>query len=171
MFLRITERFRCEGLSFNMTPVIDVVFLLIVFFVVVFQFIGTEGSQVQLPADCSFAESIDENRPWPATITMTGTDQGRVSLSVGTEKIEAAGKAELVRMVQMSLDEHLRNLSEDERVVVLRIDKNISYADAQYALAAAAASSASSLQLATLAQTSPATPTSRGSAETSRDKD
>ena len=53
-----------------------------------------------------------------------------------------------------SLDKHLLGLPEDERVVVLRIDRDISYADAQYALAAAAESSASRLRLATLAETS-----------------
>jgi biopolymer transport protein ExbD len=154
MFLRIAERFRCEGLSFNMTPVIDIVFLLIIFFVVVFQFIGTQGPQVQLPQDCSFAESIDETRPRPATITAGRTNKGQVSFSVGGEIIQAAGKFELMQLMQKSLDERLRNLPEPELVVVLRIDKNISYADAQYALAAAAASSASRLRLATLAETS-----------------
>jgi biopolymer transport protein ExbD len=44
-------------------------------------------------------------------------------------------------------------LPEDEAVVVLRIDKDISYGDAQYALAAAAESSATGLRLATLAET------------------
>ncbi len=154
MLLKITERFRPEGLTFNMTPVIDIVFLLIVFFVVVFQFIGTEGPQIQLPADCSFAESIDENRPWPATITAGRTDKGQVSFSVGGEKIHATDKTELMQLLQKSLDEHLRNLPEPERVVVLRIDRNISYSDAQYALAAAAESSANRLRLATLAETS-----------------
>jgi biopolymer transport protein ExbD len=151
MLLRIAERFRSEGFSFNMTPVIDIVFLLIVFFVVVFQFIGTEDIKVQLPAECSFAESIDENRPLPATITASITDQGGITFSVGPEKIRAADKHKLMKLMQTSLDERLRKLPESQRVVVLRIDKNISFADAQYALAAAAESSANRLRLATLA--------------------
>jgi biopolymer transport protein ExbD len=152
MLLRTAERFRSEGLTFNMTPVIDIVFLLIVFFVVVFQFIGTEDTKVQLPADCNFAESLGENRPLPATITASMTNQGRINFSVGTEKIQAADKHKLMQMMQKSLDESLRKLPESQRVVVLRIDKNISFADAQYALAAAAESSANRLKLATLAE-------------------
>lgn len=155
MLLKIAERFRCEGLIFNMTPVIDIVFLLIVFFVVVFQFIGTEGPQVQLPAECSFAENINENRPWPATITAGRTDDGQIVFAVGPENIKAESKAELIQTMQKSLDGHLSNLPGQERVVVLRIDKDISFADAQYALAAAAASSANRMRLATLAETSP----------------
>ena len=155
MLLRTAERFRSEGLSFNMTPVIDVVFLLIVFFVVVFQFIGTEDSKVLLPSNCSFAESINENRPLPATITASMTNEGQVSFSVGPEKIQAAGKPELMKLMKKSLDELLRKLPESQRVVVLRIDKNVSFAYAQYALAAAAESSANRLRLATLADTSP----------------
>jgi biopolymer transport protein ExbD len=151
MLLRIAERFRSDGLSFNMTPVIDIVFLLIIFFVVVFQFIGTDDTKVQLPADCIFAESIDEDRPLPATITAGKTEQGGVIFSVGPEKIRTVDKYQLMQMIQKSLDERLRKLPESQRVAVLRIDKNISFADAQYALAAAAESSANRLRLATLA--------------------
>jgi biopolymer transport protein ExbD len=154
MPLRIAERFRSEGLSFNMTPVIDIVFLLIVFFVVVFQFIGAEDTQIQLPADCNFAESIDENRPLPATITVCRTNESGVGFLISGERIEAPDKAELMQMMRKTLDERLRRFPASERVAVLRIDKNISFADAQYALAAAAESSASKLRLATLAETS-----------------
>ena len=112
MLLRIAERFRSEGLSFNMTPVIDVVFLLIVFFVVVFQFIGSEDSKVQLPADCSFAESIDENRPRPATITACRINEDRVSFSISGAQIQISSKAELIQTMQKSLDERLMNLPE-----------------------------------------------------------
>jgi biopolymer transport protein ExbD len=134
-----------------MTPLIDIVFLLIVFFVVVFQFIGTDDTKVQLPAECNFAEGIDENRPLPATVTASITDVGWVTFSVGPEKIQAADKHKLMQMIQKSLDEYLWKLPESQRVVILRIDKNINFADAQYALAAAAESSANKLRLATLA--------------------
>ena len=153
MFLKSAERFRDSGISFNMTPVVDIVFLLIVFFVVTFQFIGTEDSQVQLPAGCEFAESIDDSQMFPATITMRRTDQGEVSFAVGAEKIETANRTDLLQAARKSLNECLKTLPEDEAVVVLRIDKDISYGEAQYALAAAAESSATGLRLATLAET------------------
>jgi biopolymer transport protein ExbD len=152
MLLRLAERFRTDGLTFNMTPVIDIVFLLIVFFVVVFQFISTDDTKVQLPVGCGFAESIDENRSPPAIITAGKTDDGRVNFSVGTEKIQATDNYKLMQMMQKSLNQRLRNLPESQRVVVLRIDKNVSFEDAQYALAAAAECSANRLRLATLAE-------------------
>lgn len=152
MPLRIAERFKSEGPSFNMTPVIDIVFLLIVFFVVVFQFIGSDDSQVQLPADCSFAESPDEDRSLLATITASITDDGGITFSVCGKTIHSQDKHKLMKLIRTSLDERLHTLPESQRQVVLRIDKNIVFADAQYILAAAAESLANKLRLATLAE-------------------
>jgi biopolymer transport protein ExbD len=90
---------------------------------------------------------------FPATITMRRTDQGEVSFAVGAEKIETANRTDLLQAARKSLNECLKTLPEDEAVVVLRIDKDISYGEAQYALAAAAESSATGLRLATLAET------------------
>ena len=154
MFLRIDERYRCEGVAFNMTPVIDIVFQLIIFFLLAFQFSGTEGTQVDLPQGCSFAESFDDGQAWSAAITVRRTTEGQVSLAVGAEQIDSADRTELVRIAKDSLEAHLRSLPENQRVVVLRIDREITCADAQYALAAAAQSSAAGLRLATFAQTS-----------------
>lgn len=153
MFSTISERFRCKGVSFNITPLIDIVFLLIIFFLVVFQFIGTESPQVDLPRGCSFAESLDDGRDWPAAITVHRSHDGQIRFAVGAEQIDSADRTQLVQMVTNSLERHLRNLREDQRIVVLRIDKEITYADAQYALAAAAQSSATGLRLATRGET------------------
>lgn len=150
MFLKSAERLKDSGVSFNMTPVIDIVFLLIVFFVVVFQFIGTEDSAVQLPEGCEFAESIDENQIFPASITMRRTDMGEIGFSVSGQKIETDDKDLLVRSAKTVLNESLKASADSERFVVLRIDKDICFGDAQYALAATAESSATGLRLATL---------------------
>lgn len=155
MNFRLNERFVKKELSFNMTPVIDIVFLLIIFFVVVFQFIGSDDSVVNLPEDCDFAQKLDENKPWPATITIKTDDADKINVSVSGRTITAENKNELIRLMQKSLDETLANLPPDKKIVVLRIDKNVNYRDAQYALAAAANSSANRLRLATLAEQEP----------------
>ena len=48
---------REESGSFNMTPIIDIVFLLIIFFLVVCQFIEAENFPVAVPDGCEFAQS------------------------------------------------------------------------------------------------------------------
>jgi len=152
---RINERFEKKELSFNMTPVIDIVFLLIIFFVIVFQFIGPDDSIINLPDNCDFAQALEDNQPWPATITIIADDSGKPVISIAGQTINCRDKNELMQVMQKSLDQHLKNLPPDEKIVVLRIDKNINYSDAQYALAAAANSSANRLRLAALAQPEP----------------
>jgi biopolymer transport protein ExbD len=155
MNFRLNECLAKKELSFNMTPVIDIVFLLIIFFVVVFQFIGSDDSIVNLPEDCDFAQKLDENKPWPATITLKADDADKITVSIGGQTIDTGNKNELMGLMQKSLDETLSILPPDEKIVVLRIDKNVNYRDAQYALAAAANSSANRLRLATLAEQEP----------------
>jgi biopolymer transport protein ExbD len=152
MFSPITERFGSREFSFNMTPLIDIVFLLIIFFVIVFQFIGAEGVRVDLPQDCGFARSGDEGQLAPAAITVRKTDEGQISFAVGAEQADAGDRKELARTLAGSLDRRLKNLPQQQRVVVLRIDKDVTCAEAQYALAAAAGSCALRLRLATLAE-------------------
>ncbi len=59
MSLRTTVQFRSPDRSgtFNMTPIIDIVFLLIIFFLVVCQFIEAENFPVAVPDGCEFTQS------------------------------------------------------------------------------------------------------------------
>jgi biopolymer transport protein ExbD len=134
-----------------MTPVIDIVFLLIVFFVVVFQFIETENEPVALPRGCDFAENADDAQNWPATITMRRNKRDEITFIIGSEKMVIEDKPKLIEFAAETLNNLLEKLPKDERVVVLRIDKNIDYGHAQYALSAVAKSIAMGLQLATTA--------------------
>ena len=56
--------------SFNMTPIIDIVFLLIIFFLVVCQFIEAENFPVTVPDDCEFAQSDSEPGGQVTTVTV-----------------------------------------------------------------------------------------------------
>ena len=44
-----TKIYRVGGIQFNMAPLIDIVFLLIIFFMLVNQFVGVENAPVDLP--------------------------------------------------------------------------------------------------------------------------
>ncbi len=152
MSLRIPSKFYSHDSpgTFNMTPIIDIVFLLIIFFVVVCQFIEAENFPVAVPDSCEFAQSDAEHQAGLATVTVMKTSEEKCDFAVGSEKIQTSDYAHIVDKLAQLIDIRLKNLPADRRVVTLRIDKDICFTDAQYALAGVAASSATDIQLAVL---------------------
>ena len=63
--------------------------------------------------------------------------------------------AEVVLQLGRLIDGRLKNLPVEQRVVTLRVDKDIDFQHAQYALAGIAASSARDIQLAAFKHTRP----------------
>ncbi len=136
--------------SFNMTPIIDIVFLLIIFFLVVCQFIEAENFPVAVPDECGFAENDLERKGQVTTVTVIRTTDERTDFAVGAEKIAAANYTDIVEKLTKLIDMRLKDLPADGRVVILRIDKEVPFAQAQCALAGIAASCATDIQLAVL---------------------
>jgi len=134
--------------SFNMTPMIDIVFLLIIFFLVVFQFIEAENFPVAVPENCEFAEQTEDRKSVLTTVTVMKTEQDKVNFAVGSQKIAAASYPDVVEQLTRLIDMQLKDLPAAERIVTLRIDEDIDYFHAQYALAAVSASTAGDIQLA-----------------------
>jgi len=152
--------------SFNMTPVIDIVLLLIIFFLVVCKFIEAENFPVTVPDNCQFAESAFELGPQAVTLTVMKTkpkntisSEGQAALptvckevvfAVGAEKVWAADYDTLVKKLTGLIDARLAIYHPSRAVVTLRIDKEVCFEQAQYALAAVAASTATDVRLAVL---------------------
>lgn len=136
--------------SFNMTPIIDIVFLLIIFFMVVCQFIEAENFPVNVPEGCEFAQSDTEPGSQITTVSVMKTTEDKVEFAVGSEKITQSSRAGIVEKLAQLIDIRLRELPPEGKVITLRIDKDIRFAHAQYALAGVAASSATDIRLATL---------------------
>jgi biopolymer transport protein ExbD len=136
-----------------MTPIIDIVFLLIIFFLVVCKFIEAENFPVAVPDDCKFARSEPEPAAQMTTVTVMRTTEGGVDFAVGSGKIPASDHPDLSGVVDKLaelIDARLQALPADCRVVSLRVDRDICFAEAQYALAGVAASCATEIQLAAL---------------------
>lgn len=150
MSFKINNPFRSSTQSFNMTPIIDIVFLLIIFFLVVCQFIEAENFPVAVPDNCRFAQRNSEQQASPATVTVIKTDDKRTEFAIGSEKIDTSDYDNIAGKIAELIDVRLESLPRDHRIVTLRIDKDIRFADAQYALAGVAASSATDIQLAVL---------------------
>ncbi|MBW8001041.1 MAG: biopolymer transporter ExbD [Planctomycetes bacterium] len=152
-----TSHFRRLGRSgsFNMTPIIDIVFLLIIFFLVVCQFIEAENFPVNVPDNCDYAQSATESKSGLTTVTVMKTDDDGVGFAVGSQRVTAASRLALVEKLAGLIDVRLKDSPIDAKIVTLRIDKDIYFSDAQYALAAVAASNATDVQLATMKQKRP----------------
>ena len=142
--------------SFNMTPLIDVVFLPIIFFLVVCRFIEAENFPVAVPDDCESAGSGIETGSAGTTVTVMRTDEGGSVFAVGSERIELSEGSDLTEQIVRLVDISLGNLRSDQRLVTLRVDREVCFSDAQYALAAVAQSSATDIQLAVLRNKAPA---------------
>ena len=140
--------------SFNVTAIIDIVFLLIIFFLVVCRFIEAENFPVTVPDNCAFAEK-QPRKGQVTTVTVMKTETAAPRFAVGPELLAASDYTTLTRQMTERLNAQLKDLPEKQRVVTLRIDKDIHYADAQHVLAAVAASNAKDIQLATVSETSP----------------
>ena len=130
--------------SFNMTPLIDIVFLLIIFFMVVCRFIEAENLPVSVPDDCRFARRDSDRRGQITTVSITKAD-GRTIFAVDSEMVDTRGDlaANLARLIDL----RLKDVPSQDRTVTLRIDKDVCYAQAQYALAGIAGSSARDIEL------------------------
>jgi len=139
-----------SAVSFNMTPVIDIVFLLIIFFALVFKFIEAENFPVAVPEGCRFAQNEIDSQAALATVTVMKNEAGRSDFAVGAEKVTGADYEEITGRLAGLIDLRLKDLPADKRIVTLRIDKDIPYAEAQYALAAVAKSTATDIRLAAI---------------------
>jgi len=155
MFLETRSRFRSGIGSFNMTPIIDIVFLLIIFFLVVCQFIEAENFPVAVPRGCNFAEDNPENQRGGATVTVMKSGADRVDFAVGSEKIPVSDSDAVIERLAELIDIRLKTVPASRRVVTLRIDGDIGFDKAQYALAGIARSSARDIRLAVLKQKQP----------------
>lgn len=137
-------------MSFNMTPVIDIVFLLIIFFALVFKFIEAENFPVAVPDSCRFAQDESGTQSAMTTITVMKSGSNMSDFAVGAEKAVGADYEEITRKLAGLIDSRLKDLPKDKRIVTLRIDKDVRYSEAQYALAGIAASTATDIRLAVM---------------------
>ena len=162
MFLPAMSQFRsgAESGSFNMTAVIDIVFLLIIFFLVVCQFIEAENYPVAVPDGCQFAQNDTQPGTLVTTVTVMRTTKGasEFEFAVGSQKVSASSYANTAEKLAELIDVRLKDLPLDHRVVTLRIDKDVCFAQAQHALAAVAASTATDIKLATFKDERPGLP-------------
>jgi biopolymer transport protein ExbD len=137
---------------FDMTPIIDIVFLLIIFFLLVCQFIVAENFEVTVPDGISSAQPAAPAEEQITTITVMSDNTGQPVYAVGSEIIAAQPGGDISTAIANEIDTQLQHLRREKRIVCLRIDKDICFRDSQYALAGVSQSSATDMKLAVTKQ-------------------
>ena len=138
-----------------MTGIIDIVFLLIIFFLLVCQFIVAENFEVTVPDNISSAKSSETATEQTTTVTVMFTNAGKAAYAVGSEKIIPPANNDISGAIADAIDGQLQSLPPGRRVVCLRVDKNICYLDSQYALAGISQSTATDIKLSVLKEKQP----------------
>ena len=131
-----------------MTPVIDVVFLLIIFFMLVCQFIVAENFEVAVPDDIESASAFDDSSKRITTVTVMLDETGSASYAVGAENIDSEKTPDISGAIAEKIDTQLQLIPSQPKIVCLRIDRDIPYRDSQYALAGISRSTATEIKLA-----------------------
>ena len=148
MAFMVPKKYHGTVQTLNVIPFVDVLFQLIIFFALACQLIETSNSQVRVPDSCNYANSDDERQAQLTTVTVMKDNNGKSDFLVGSQKVSASNYEEMTAKVAELLDNRLKDLPANGRIVTLRIDKDIPYAEAQYALAAVAKSTATDIRLA-----------------------
>jgi biopolymer transport protein ExbD len=141
--------------TFNMTPIIDVVFLLIVFFMLVCQFIVAENFEVDVPDKITAAKKTETDSGQLTTVTVMLDEKGDPAYAVGAEILSTDDSPEIIYAIAAAIDKQLATLPEEKRVVSLRCDKEILFEHTKYALAGISQSSATDIKWAVIKQKQP----------------
>lgn len=132
--------------GFDLTPFIDVIFLLIIFFMLVCQFFAAEMFEVDLPDKIASAQ---ESAPGPVvTITVMQKD-GRVSYATGSDILPSDQPQLLGRMIASAIDSQPVKDGQD-KIVCLRCDKQVAFSQVRPVLDGIAKSTAQKVQWAIL---------------------
>ncbi|HPY76427.1 MAG TPA: biopolymer transporter ExbD [Anaerohalosphaeraceae bacterium] len=136
--------------SFDMTPVIDVAFLLIIFFMLVCQFMAAENFEILVPGQIATAVSPQADQDLMTTVTVMKDAGGQVRYAVGSEILDISDIKKAPEQIAQAIDRQLRLLDPSRRIVRLRCEKSLPFGASKYALVGIGQSSATDIQWAVL---------------------
>lgn len=134
-----------------MTPIIDVVFLLIIFFMLVAQFIVAEQYKVSVPDEIKTAQvpsETEEKRP--LTITVLPDQQEGITCAIGREKLASVGGKDLKSLITSVINDYLSEHKQADKTVRLRCDQSVPFGQVKYILSGISQSRAENLDWAVL---------------------
>ena len=164
------RRFGSSDLQFNMTAMIDVVLLLIIFFMLICQFITRENFMLNLPDNVTAALAPQRNNPTVVTVSVfyapvpkiaspggNQADSKNVLYAVRAKSFDPLSAAYLQNANQLTDDLAaaiaLETRQKPQSLIHLRADKDLTYEDVQPALLALAKAGVTTLRFAATSET------------------
>ena len=141
-----------EAETFDMTPIIDVVFLLIIFFMLVAQFIAAEQFKVSVPDEIQTAQAQPVEEKRPLTITVMPDAQQGVTCAIGSETLDPVQGKNLKIIITAAVNDYLAQNKSADTTVRLRCDRSIPFGQVKYILAGISESRAENLDWAVLSE-------------------
>lgn len=141
-----------ESEAFDMTPIIDMVFLLIIFFMLVSQFIAAEQFKVDVPDQIQTAQQSPPVRKGPLTITVLPEDGGEDVCIVGSQRLSVIDGKEMAVLIESAINDGLAERKDNDKTVRLRCDKSVPFGRVKYILAGVSKSRAENLEWAVLSE-------------------
>ncbi len=156
MFLDKLKEKSDSSTTFNMTPMIDVVFLLIIFFMLVCQFIIAENFEVVVPDKIDNSLIKDSSTEKSSTVTAMLNDDGSVLYAVGSAKLPDNDQ-DIATTLEDLINKNIEGLAKDggKKIVNLRISDQMKFRDYKYVLIAVSKSNAQDMQLAVFKDQAP----------------
>lgn len=139
-----------EAETFDMTPIIDVVFLLIIFFMLVAQFIVAEQYKVKVPGEIATAHTQDTEEDRPLTITVMPDQEQGVVCVVGSEKLASVQSKDMKSLITSVINDYLKDHKQADKTVRLRCDRSVPFGQVKYILSGISQSRAENLDWAVL---------------------
>jgi biopolymer transport protein ExbD len=140
----------------NLTPVIDIVFLLEIFFMLVCQFITAENFEVTVPDEITTSRDLDINDARQSTtVTVMQVEDNTIRYAVGSEILPDVAIDQYPDRIAEKIDRQLSQLPPQRRLVTLRIDRDMRFEFVKHALLGIAQSSATDIHWAVMRQPTP----------------
>jgi len=110
----------------NMIPTIDILFQLVIFFILACQFAVTEQFPISVPDKCAAAKPQPQDQRNILTVTVMNSAKGDgIECAVGGEKLAQVDEKILADRITAALEKKLDTA--DRHVVCLRIAKDIPF--------------------------------------------
>ena len=116
-----------EEIKINMTAMIDIVFQLLVFFIMTFKVVAMEGDfNIKMPLASESADSLDEELPDLITVRLDAGENGNSS-SITVDDSEVLREATMFSDLTSIVEERLAAEGDPERTSETEVEFDIAY--------------------------------------------
>ena len=116
-----------EEIKINMTAMIDIVFQLLVFFIMTFKVVAMEGDfNIKMPLASESADSLDEELPDLITVRLDAGENGNIS-SITVDDSEILREATMFSDLTSIVEERLAAEGDPEQTAETEVEFDIDY--------------------------------------------